>query len=150
MVQRKQTVFLLFALVLTIGCLCMEIGSFEPSGMGTSTAMYNLWLSADGKHDYSVAALFVVLLVSCPLNVKAILSFNDRMYQSHLCLYNIVLIALWYAILAISVWFIGKGGATFQPSIASCLPLISLILYVMARKAILADEKLVRDADRIR
>jgi len=41
-----------------------------------------------------------------------------------------------------------NGTVCFTP--ACVFPLISLILYTMARRAILADEKLVRDADRIR
>ena len=45
---------------------------------------------------------------------------------------------------------LNDGMGTFKPGFALILPAVSLILYVMARKAILADEALVRAADRIR
>ena len=32
MIQRKQTLFLLAAIVMTVICLCMQIGSFFPLG----------------------------------------------------------------------------------------------------------------------
>ena len=38
----------------------------------------------------------------------------------------------------------------FQPLLAVSFPLIEIILYFMARKAIWKDEKLVRSANRIR
>ncbi len=41
-------------------------------------------------------------------------------------------------------------GFTFHIEFAACLPLIAFILLWLARHAILADEALVRAADRIR
>ena len=41
-------------------------------------------------------------------------------------------------------------GTTFKPAFAACLPLVTIILYLLARAGIIADEKLVRAADRIR
>ncbi|MBO4786625.1 MAG: DUF4293 family protein, partial [Prevotella sp.] len=41
-------------------------------------------------------------------------------------------------------------NALFTPSIAAALPLVNVILLLMARRGILADEALVRAADRIR
>ncbi|MGM9705497.1 MAG: DUF4293 domain-containing protein [Prevotella sp.] len=150
MLQRKQTVFLSLAFILTLVCMCLPLGSFEPNGMGVDSQMYNLWIVNNGKHDYTVAGLFLVLLVSCPLNLTAIMSFKNRIYQSRLCLMNIFLQIAWYVVYVISVKLAGHSDATYHVAVASCFPLISLILYIMARKAILADEKLVRAADRIR
>ena len=42
------------------------------------------------------------------------------------------------------------GAVSFRPSWPAVFPAIALILYLMARRAILADEKLVRSMDRIR
>ena len=33
MIQRKQTLFLLAAIVMTVICLCMQIGSFKAAGL---------------------------------------------------------------------------------------------------------------------
>ena len=41
-------------------------------------------------------------------------------------------------------------NAAFTPSLAAAFPLVNVILLLMARHGILADEALVRAADRIR
>lgn len=140
----------MIALVLTLACLCMQVGSLEPKTMGESMQIYNLWIVEAGKHNYTVAGMFLALLLTCPLNIKAILSFNDRMMQSKLCTYCILLLLAWHAILGVCLWLLSSDELMFRANIAMCLPLICIIFYAMARKAILADEKLVRDADRIR
>lgn len=150
MLQRKQTVFLFISFLLTIVCLCLPIGSFEPNEMGVGKQMFNLWLLNDGHHEYSVAGLFFILLITCPISLKAISSFHNRMFQSRLCVLNIILLVLWYVVYVVSVKIISSDMYSFNPSIAACFPLISIILLFMARKGILDDEKLVRAADRIR
>ena len=82
--------------------------------------------------------------------VYNIFLFKNRMVQSKICLFNILLIIGWYAVLALYTFVLNDGMGTFKPGFALILPAVSLILYVMARKAILADEALVRAADRIR
>lgn len=150
MLQRKQTVFLFLAFLFTVVCLCLPVGSFEPDGMGVNEQMYNLWILDNGKHDYSVVGLFLILLISCPVNLMAIFSYRDRIYQSRLCTFNIFMQVAWYIVYVICVQVVKTPDTTFHIEMASCFPLISFILYIMARKAILDDEKLVRDADRIR
>lgn len=49
MIQRKQTVFLFLALVATICCLCMPVGTFVQQGMGTDSTVFNLWMEQDGN-----------------------------------------------------------------------------------------------------
>lgn len=150
MLQRKQTVFIFLSFILTIVCLCLPIGSFEPQEMGTSTQMFNLWILDNGKHNYSVAALFVILLITCPISLKSIFAFSNRVFQGQLCLINASLFVLWHIVYIICVLFVGPDGYKFHVSMASSIPAICLILQVMARKAILDDEKLIRSADRIR
>ena len=150
MLQRKQTVFLFISFLLTIVCLCLPVGSFEPNGMGAGKQMFNLWLLNDGHHVYSFPGLFFILLITCPISLKAISSFHNRMFQSRLCVLNIILLVLWYVVYVVSVKIISSDMYSFHPSIAACFPLISIILLFMARKGILDDEKLVRAADRIR
>ena len=42
MIQRKQTLFLLAAIVMTVICLCMQIGSFKAAGLEVAdTAAYD-------------------------------------------------------------------------------------------------------------
>jgi len=150
MIQRKQTLFLLAALIFTLCCLCMPIGGYN-HGFGLEGTMYNLWITdSNGTHDYSVWALFAILLITCPINIAAIFSYRNRMAQSRFCVFNILLILGWYIVYAVFILGMKKENGMVYFTPACVFPLVSTILYFMARKAILADEKLVRAADRIR
>ena len=129
MIQRKQTVFLLLALVATVCCLCMPLGTFEASRMGADTNLYNLWAVG-------------------PLNVLTIISYNNRRLQMRLCAVCMALMVMWGATLFFMAHQLGLGD--FHVGFASALPIVAFILYFMARRGVISDEKLVRAADRIR
>lgn len=152
MIQRKQTIFLLIAVILTVFCLCLPLGTFtSESVLGEKHDMYNLWIAmADGSHDYSIWALFVIQLLTCPIALIAIFMYHNRIVQSRFCTFNIFLIIGWYIVYKVFALNLEGTYGQFSMSYTSVFPLISLILYFMARKAILADEALVRAADRIR
>ena len=64
---------------------------------------------------------------------------------------NILLLIVWY--IAFAVISLGKQDtlhAVMAVGIPASFPAVSIILYVMARHGIIADEKLVRSMDRIR
>lgn len=152
MIQRKQTIFLLIAVILTIVCLCLPLGNFiEESSIGKSTTMYNLWMVAtDGSHDCSIWVLFAILLTTCPIALIAIFMYHNRIVQSRFCMFNMLLVLGWYAVYAVFVLNFKENLGQFRLSYTSVFPALSMILYFMARKAILADEALVRATDRIR
>ena len=154
MIQRKQTVFLFLGALISLVCLCMPLGYYIDTtnhALGQQHQLFNLWIAnADGGHDYSVCPLALVLFVAMDMAVYNIFLFKNRMVQSKICLFNILLIIGWYAVLALYTFVLNDGMGTFKPGFAIILAAVSLILYVMARKAILADEALVRAADRIR
>lgn len=153
MLQRIQTVYLLLALVVTITCLCLPIGFFYPEGMGGDVEMYNL--CAVGQEEgvsFIVWPLFALLLLTCPINLFTIFLYNKRPLQASLCMLNIVLICLWIAAYCYYVFcdVISHGGMGFKPAFATWLPLVAIIFYLLARRGIISDEKLVRSTDRIR
>ena len=152
MIQRKQTLFLLLAVIAAISCLCLPIGEFATGNvLGGNSVMYNLWIvRPDGSYDFSVWALFAILLVTCPISLMAIFSYKNRMVQSRFCMFNILLALGWYIVFAAMALNTGGAAGGFRVSIAAALPAVSMLLHFMARKAILADEALVRSADRIR
>lgn len=149
MIQRKQTLFLLAALVLTTVCLCLPIGRFTPDGMGGDFTMFNLWVTTpDGTNEFSVWALFAILLLTIPFNMVAIFGYKNRKLQARLCMFNSLLIIGWYAVYAAFAKVLDYGS--FHVSWVAALPFASLVFYFLARKGVLADEALVRAADRIR
>ena len=150
MIQRKQTVFLFLALLATIACLCLPVGSFEPQGMGTENQLMNLWINeANGGRNFNVWALFAILLVTCPINTFAIFDSHNRKRQARFCMFSMLMIIGWYIVYGVFSQVL-MPGFTFHVGFAACLPLIAFILLWLARHSILADEALVRAADRIR
>lgn len=150
MIQRKQTVFLFLALLATIACLCLPVGRFEPQGMGTENQLMNLWINeTNGGRNFSVWALFAILLVTCPINTFAIFDYHNRKRQARFCMFSMLMIIGWYIVYGVFSQVL-MPGFTFHVEFAACLPLIAFILLWLARHSILADEALVRAADRIR
>ncbi|MBW4757617.1 DUF4293 domain-containing protein [Prevotella histicola] len=150
MIQRKQTVFLFLALLATIACLCLPVGSFEPQGMGTENQLMNLWINeTNGGRNFSVWALFAILLVTCPISTFAIFDYHNRKRQARSCMFSMLMIIGWYIVYGVFSQVL-MPGFTFHVEFAACLPLIAFILLWLARHSILADEALVRAADRIR
>jgi hypothetical protein len=150
MIQRKQTVFLFLALLATIACLCLPVGSFEPQGMGTENQLMNLWINeTNGGRNFSVWALFAILLVTCPINTFAIFDYHNRKRQARFCMFSMLMIIGWYIVYGVFSQVL-MPGFTFHVEFAASLPLIAFILLWLARHSILADEALVRAADRIR
>ena len=96
--------------------------------------------------------MFVVLLLTCPIAVFAIFLYKKRMLQARLCVYNILLILVWMALCAYYVYTnqAKAENCHFEMEFTAALPAVSLILYILARRGIIKDEKLVRAADRIR
>lgn len=150
MIQRIQSVYLLLALIYTIVCMCLPVGAWQPEGMGLNVTLYNLWtVTGEGKLDFAPWALFAILLVSCPCMLAAIFSYKNRMRQARLCVFTMLLMVGWYAAYAIFSQVITVKGS-FSPDIAAALPLVNIILLWLARRGIMADERLVRSMDRIR
>ena len=92
--------------------------------------------------------LFIIQMFASAVSLITIFLFKKRPRQAALCLLSIFANLLWYVVLAVLIQQ-GLQSATSLP-LTACLPLIAAILCFMARRAIIADEKLVRAADRIR
>ena len=147
MIQRKQTIFLFLAFVLTLVCMCSRIGTLYSDGIEVAR-VFNLWLSdGQGQHSFAVWPLMALLLPSSLLSLVTIFLYQKRMLQARLCLLGMSLLVAWYIGFAVLP---SQGGGVLYLEWASVLPAVSIILLFMARKAIISDEKLVRSMDRIR
>ena len=151
--QRKQTIFLAVAVILTVICLCTQIGSYNAAGLDVSR-VYKLRVTDPLGHGrFDVWPLFAVLLPTAALGTYTIFIFKNRKIQALFCALNVLLIVGWYIcffVVAQTVDNKSWGTVDFRPAWPAVLPAIALIFYLMARHAILADEKLVRSMDRIR
>ena len=141
------------AIILTVICLCMQIGSFKVAGLEVAR-VYNLWYTDPlGKHHFDTWPLIAVLLPTAVIATYTIFLYHNRKVQALFCLFNALLVVGWYVCYFVVGQTVGDkswGAVSFRPTCPAVLPAISLILYLMARHAINADEKLVRSMDRIR
>lgn len=150
MIQRKQTLYLLLAIVLTIVTLSTQTATLTDDGVVVER-VYNLMrIRHSGEVSYDVCPLFLILMVAATIGVYAIFMFKQRLRQAAWCLAAVGLYLVWYVALAVYSKSLAPDALHFHLSWHAVLPGISCILFFMARKAILADEKLVRAADRIR
>ena len=139
------------AIAITIACLCLPLGYFEPKGMGLNAEMFNLWIKhPEGGVSMTSSVLLAIQVLTASIGVWAIVGFRNRPRQAKLCVVNMLLLIVWYALAAFYTLHVGYRDYTFHADLAICFPLIAIILYWMARRGVLADEKLVKAADRIR
>lgn len=139
------------AISITIACLCLPLGYFEPKGMGLNAEMFNLWIKhPEGGVSMTSSVLLAIQVLTASIGVWAIVGFRNRPRQAKLCVVNMLLLIVWYALAAFYTLHVGYRDYSFHADLAICFPLIAIILYWMARRGVLADEKLVRAADRIR
>lgn len=149
MIQRKQTIFLLLALAALIVCLCLPIGKLTGNALGATASVYNIGIFAQGK----LAAhplLFVDLVIVASLTLIDIFLYNKRKLQMGICLANIVLCLAWYAYYGFMALSGFKALGTFSMSFSACLPFVAIVLFILARNGIKADENLLKSMDRIR
>ena len=153
MLQRIQTIYLLAALALCIGCLCSPIAHFLVTGTGEFVHMYNLWLTdAQGAHLFSYCpVLMALLLITSTALVFDIFLFARRALQMRLATFCIILLAAWCIAYGILVYLLaGEMQATWRPHWTAALPPAALILVCLAFRGIHRDEMLVRSLDRLR
>lgn len=136
MIQRIQTVYL--ALVL----LCNSILPFA----------FPLWHSESGQKIFFMeSGLYTALFgLSTSLALLSILFYKKRQHQfvaNRLnLLLNLILLGLFlYRTLNLS----GEANAS-EKGIGIFIPLVSIVLLVLANKAIKKDEDLVKSVDRLR
>lgn len=152
MIQRKQTIFLFLAVVASVVCMSLPIGVFEPEGMGISWQVFNLWAvnNAEKATVFTPAPLFALLLLETTVAFLNIFAYKKRVMQARMCTLCMWLIVAWYAYYAVLAFVLMPENTTFKADFAACLPFVAVILLIMARRGIRADERLVRAADRIR
>ena len=88
--------------------------------------------------------------MTCPLTLLAVFLYKNRKFQARVCAYNVLLSLAWIVVIVVFGYVNKPEGSQFTPFLWAALPSVALILHILAHKAIIHDEKLVRAADRIR
>ena len=150
MIQRKQTLFLLVAAILGVITLSLPIATVTDQGLTVSQIYNLLWLDSQHVAHFGVWPLFAILLLASALSLYTIFIYRRRPLQATLCLGAMALYVAWYLALIVVSKMQAPDALNFHLDFPAALPVVSAILCFMARKGVLADEKLVRAADRIR
>lgn len=137
MIQRIQTIYLFLASVTT----------------GILPFIFPLWTLENGK-DYLFMQneFFVVLFgLSTTLSLISIISFKNRNNQFVIGRLNIILnLILLGLFLYHSLNLSGGTEIVSEKGIGMFLPIVTIVLLVLANKAIKKDEDLVKSVDRLR
>lgn len=154
MIQRIQTLYLLLVTALMTLTLFLPIASFT----GDNSEVYTLtaFALAGGGASQSSIWLGIILAIATAVPFVTIFLFKNRLLQLRLCIVEVILLLGATAFVAIYFWLSGAnalediGVAHRQFSWAAIMPVVSIIITVLAARAIFKDEALVRSLDRIR
>ncbi len=137
MLQRIQTVYMILALLVT----------------GVLPFFFPLWKFADGQEfffmkDTLYSAGFGL---STALSLLSIISYKKRQQQFVMNRLNIILNLILLGLFVYrSLNLSGEAVAVSEKGIGIFLPIVSIVLLVLANKAIKKDEDLVKSVDRLR
>ncbi|MDD6553936.1 MAG: DUF4293 domain-containing protein [Prevotellaceae bacterium] len=150
MIQRKQSLFLLCALILTIIALCLPLGTLDPkalTGAVVVTEFTTLPQEGAGIVGWIGRGVLVLSAVVCLLSI---FDFKDRKRQIGETVFCVVLCLLWAVAEGYRAFVVFPSAGTFTFHWSACLPIVNIILYLMARHGIKQDEELIKSMDRIR
>ncbi|NMH27311.1 DUF4293 family protein [Flavobacterium silvaticum] len=136
MIQRIQTVYLFLVLLVA----------------GVLPFVFPLW-KTDGKDFYFASSLTYSSLfgLSATLALLALLFYQKRQHQFVIDRLNIILnLILLGLFLYRSLNLSGEAANVSEKGIGMFLPFISIVLLVLANRAIKKDEDLVKSVDRLR
>ena len=155
MIQRKQTIYLLLAVICFAITASLPIGYIVPDGMGATSTINCLGVidGETGALSYPFMGIPLVLLALNILHSLAIVfMYKNRKAQMTNCYTQIAAIIVEYIVCGALIWnnCINGTDSHYDTAFAICLPIIAVILILLAHKGLMDDERLVRAADRIR
>ncbi len=144
MIQRIQSIYLFLSLVVSGGLVFVfDLWRIED---GTPVFAGSLFKSTDTIHLFIGIAFFLVALLA----FVSIFLFKNRKLQITLNRINIVINFVLLSLLVYVLLNISGETAVSEKGIGSFLPLVSIVLLVLANRAIQKDEDLVKSVERIR
>jgi len=165
MLQRKQSLYLLLAAIFVF--LMFFVPYWETSDSNHEVLYYAHTIQSSGPEgvqlnshpvDNSLQLLLLVLaVISIAMSTLVIFLYSNRIRQAGLAMILLLvhlltgIVAGWLMLQTETM--LTEAGAldlVSEVKYGSFFPLLALILTWMARKAILADEALVRSVDRLR
>ncbi|MDE5842465.1 MAG: DUF4293 domain-containing protein [Muribaculaceae bacterium] len=151
-IQRWQSVLLLICVVL-MGCFSfMSLGQINVDSVYYDFMPWGIIPMGDNAAEsvsVSTWYIFAISLLSALLPLIAIFTFKNLKLQKRLCMLTVV--ALICVILACAIIaYQAFSDADVDWSSMICAPFISLISVAMAYQRISADQRTIRESERLR
>ncbi|MBR1808299.1 MAG: DUF4293 domain-containing protein [Paludibacteraceae bacterium] len=159
MIQRIQTLYLTIVVISgTLLCFFAPVDFISPENAEnyrelsmTFTGVYDITNRAMPVRLMNTVSLSIISVVIPLIALVNIFLFKRRILQARINVVNVVLCLGWYAIYAVYIWFAKENFfVEWYMTPWAAIPLVNLVLTLMATRAILKDEALVRAADRLR
>lgn len=149
MIQRIQTIYLIIVVLLFVLSFIIPIVDFT-STQATLTLQYYI-AQSDTINLYAWPSAIVALLIIV-LSLITIFKFNNRLIQIKYCnIISILILAYYIALIGQVVLFSnGVNEITINWNPFIVLPFLALPFTILAKRAIRADERLVRSSERLR
>ncbi len=150
MIQRIQTIYLLVVVALGITLLFMPVVQFVSPEEAAELQVFEL-SALGGAPLQGIWGLTLTTALIPLLALVDIFLYRKRILQARLNIFTVMLCLGYYGVLAIYIWLAKMSmGLEWHLIPWASIPLVCMILTLMATRAILKDEALVRAADRIR
>ena len=136
MIQRIQTVYLIFVALIT----------------GGLPFYVSLWTETEGNTVYAANMMWLqlVFLVSSALAIITIFLFKNRKNQFILNRLNIILNLFLLGFFVYRSLNLSGGTWVSEKGVGMLIPVFSIVFLVLANRAIKKDEDLVKSVDRLR
>ena len=166
MIQRIQSVYLALAVVASILLCCVPPMSFMTDEDAEEQKVYAMdfrhlhEMMYDANDNFvhaphgAVMGTWGVTVLSMAIGLLCfvdIFLYRRRILQARLNVFTIVCALGYYALLAMYAWFaVKRFNVDWYLEWTIVMPIIIVVLLCIATRRILADEALVRSADRLR
>ncbi|MEN8125107.1 MAG: DUF4293 domain-containing protein [Bacteroidota bacterium] len=144
MIQRIQSLYLLLAALVSGGLIFI----------------FYLWTNQSGNDIYAINIISeedlllkstgILFILSSILSIISIFLYKNRKIQIVINRLNIVLNFFLLGIIVYLLLTLSGETVVSKKGIGSFIPLIAILFLVLANKAIIKDEKLVKSVDRLR
>lgn len=148
MIQRIQTLYLIGAILMFVLMMCFPLGYFMVGNASSPLSIFGVHI---GPEFHNTLAISLILFLSVFCEMLAIGMFKNRALQMRLITFNSLLqVAFYIALVAYVLLFKGEFKTVYSLSWAVFLPLVTIVLNILAYKAIHKDEALVRSLNHLR
>lgn len=154
MIQRIQTVYLIVVTILTSLMLILPLATFLGDTQQVTLTAFAI-SAADGSQIVSTIYMATLICIASLLTFVTIFLFKHRWVQIRLCIVGVVLqvgLAVYfvYYIVRINSSLTVFDLHSMSLALPDVFPVVNIILTILAYRAILKDEVLIKSLNRIR